>query len=170
MSSAKWLILPKSVSSIAPSLLAPALFHNARSLSTAKLALSTPASVDHSGGDSLPSEATILDRMSLVDPAIATVDELRAAIKYADKLADVDVDGVEPMYSVLENDHISCPMRADVVDRDCDVDALKRNAPEMLEDFLVAPSPAFALEQMAVQATEKTVGDAVDANEEVSRS
>lgn len=49
-----------------------------------------------------------LENLSLVDfSSGAAIARLASAIRYADRLKDVDVSGVEPLFSLLENECVS---------------------------------------------------------------
>lgn len=79
-----------------------------------------------------------LERLSLVDFAnSAGVERLEAAIELADQIRSVDTEGVEPLYSVLEDEHL-------VLREDEAVDPENRKmllelATKTEEDYYLAP-------------------------------
>lgn len=79
-----------------------------------------------------------LERLALVDfgnqEAVA---RLEKAIAFADRLRDVDTDGVEPMDSVLEDRCLY--LRSDnVVEGNC-AEELLQNSHRVVEEYFVAP-------------------------------
>ncbi|HXW26514.1 MAG TPA: Asp-tRNA(Asn)/Glu-tRNA(Gln) amidotransferase subunit GatC [Xanthobacteraceae bacterium] len=62
--------------------------------------------------------------------------ELNAILAFVEKLAEVDVTGVEPMTSVTP---MSMKKRADVVTDGGDADAILKNAPAREGDYFVVP-------------------------------
>lgn len=87
-----------------------------------------------------------LERLSLVDfNNEAGVERLRNAIEYANQLHMVDTEGVEPMYSVLEDRELL--LTEDVVtEGDCRREILQ-NAAKVEEDYFVAPPGNIPLKQ-----------------------
>ncbi|ESO00756.1 hypothetical protein HELRODRAFT_175232 [Helobdella robusta] len=80
----------------------------------------------------------LLERLSLVDfRTQEAVERLAEAIKFADQLLDVDIDGIEPMYTVLEN--MPCYLREDVATESSCKEDILRNAKETFEDYFIAP-------------------------------
>ncbi|OXB69546.1 UNVERIFIED_CONTAM: hypothetical protein H355_003370 [Colinus virginianus] len=74
-----------------------------------------------------------LEHLALVDFRDAEgVERLRDAVRFAERLREVDTEGIEPMDSVLED-------RADeVTEGNCAAELLK-NAGEKVEEYFVAP-------------------------------
>lgn len=62
--------------------------------------------------------------------------ELNGILGWIDQLNEVDVEGVEPMTSVVE---ASLPMRADVVTDGDKADQILANAPKSDDGFFVVP-------------------------------
>jgi aspartyl-tRNA(Asn)/glutamyl-tRNA(Gln) amidotransferase subunit C len=62
--------------------------------------------------------------------------ELNAMLAFVEQLQEVDVDGVEPMTSVMPMD---MKKRADVVNDGEIVDAVTSNAPESEDHFFLVP-------------------------------
>lgn len=86
-----------------------------------------------------------LEQLSLVRFSDeAAVHHLRTAIEYANQLQMVNTDGVEPMYTVLEDKILK--LRTDsVTEIDCREDIL-RNASKTVEEYFVAPPGNIPLE------------------------
>ncbi len=64
------------------------------------------------------------------------VQELNGILSWVEQLEEVDVAGVAPMTSVVEQ---RLKMRADVVTEGGDAEALMQNAPETEDHFFVVP-------------------------------
>jgi aspartyl-tRNA(Asn)/glutamyl-tRNA(Gln) amidotransferase subunit C len=62
--------------------------------------------------------------------------ELNAMLAFVEQLAEVDVDGVEPMTSVIP---MAMKKRADVVNDGEIADDIVRNAPETQDHFFLVP-------------------------------
>ncbi|GAU97686.1 hypothetical protein RvY_08939 [Ramazzottius varieornatus] len=87
-----------------------------------------------------------LENLSLVDfSSGAAIARLASAIRYADRLKDIDVSGVEPLFSLLENETL--PLREDEITEGQQKEDVIRNAKVTFEDFYVAPPGNIALEQ-----------------------
>ena len=85
-----------------------------------------PATIEH------------LERISLVDFAnVAGVQRLEEAVKLAEVVTRVDTTGVEPLYSILEEE--SLRLREDVAEPPNNRDSLMRMATCSEEDYFVAP-------------------------------
>ncbi|RWS01050.1 hypothetical protein B4U79_01057, partial [Dinothrombium tinctorium] len=79
----------------------------------------------------------LLEKLSLVNFAnIEGVKRLEEAIKFADRLKEVNTDGVKPMYSVLENDCLY--LREDKPEK-FSRKLVQQNASLLIEDYFVAP-------------------------------
>ena len=86
-----------------------------------------------------------LERLSLVDFANVTgIDRLESAINLADRIRNVNTDGVEPLYSVLEDE--SLYLREDVAVKPLNRDALMSLAVRTEEDYYSAPQGNISLE------------------------
>lgn len=87
-----------------------------------------------------------IERLSLVEfNNRAGVERLVSAIEYANQLHVVDTDGVEPMYSVLEDRELR--LREDwVTEGGCKAGVLQ-NAVKVDEDYFVAPPGNIPLTQ-----------------------
>lgn len=81
----------------------------------------------------------LLERLSLVDFAnIQGVRRLEDAINFAEPIQDLDTTGVEPMYTVLENEYLN--LRADELDKNLPSrEDILSNAVLTEEDYFVAP-------------------------------
>ncbi|NXC45911.1 GATC amidotransferase, partial [Penelope pileata] len=83
----------------------------------------------------------VLDRLellALVDFRDAEgVERLRRAVRFAERLREVNTEGVEPMASVLE-DRCLYLREDDVTEGNCTKELL-RNAREKVEEYFVAP-------------------------------
>ena len=78
-----------------------------------------------------------LSRIAVTDAhAEELVGELNGILNWIDQLNEVDVDGVEPMTSVVET---TLPMREDVVTDGNIQDQVLANAPRSEDGFFVAP-------------------------------
>ncbi|OXB51643.1 hypothetical protein ASZ78_008672 [Callipepla squamata] len=74
-----------------------------------------------------------LEHLALVDFRDAEgVERLRDAVRFAERLREVDTEGIEPMDSVLED------REDDVTEGNCTAELLK-NAGEKVEEYFVAP-------------------------------
>jgi aspartyl-tRNA(Asn)/glutamyl-tRNA(Gln) amidotransferase subunit C len=62
--------------------------------------------------------------------------ELNAMLAFVEQLSEVDVEGVEPMTSVMP---MEMKKRSDVVDDGEIADEIVRNAPESLDHFFLVP-------------------------------
>jgi len=70
------------------------------------------------------------------EQAAAMEKELNALLAWVEQLSEVDVDGVPPMTSVVEQ---KLKMRDDVVTEGGRADDILRNAPQSEEGFFVVP-------------------------------
>ena len=87
-----------------------------------------------------------LERLSLVEfNNKEGVERLRSAIEYANQLHVVDTDGVEPMYSILEDRELLLT-EDKVSDGNCRKEILQ-NATKTEEDYFVAPPGNIPLKQ-----------------------
>ena len=78
-----------------------------------------------------------LARLALDDSrADAMVGELNGILSWVEQLGEVDVSGVEPLTSVVEQ---RLKMRDDVVTEGGNQDALMENAPEGEDHYFVVP-------------------------------
>lgn len=78
-----------------------------------------------------------LARIALGDAQVAAVaEELNGILRWIEQLRDVDVSGVPPLTSVVEQD---LRMRGDVVTESDQADALMANAPLAENHFFVVP-------------------------------
>ena len=78
-----------------------------------------------------------LARIALSDEQVAPMaQELSGILSWVEQLKEIDVEGVLPMASVVEQ-HLR--MRDDVVTEGNAADALMRNAPAAEDDFFVVP-------------------------------
>ena len=85
-----------------------------------------PATIEH------------LERISLVDFAnVAGIKRLEEAVKLAEVVTRVDTTGVEPLYSILEEE--SLRLREDVAEPPDNRKSLMRMATCSEEDYFVAP-------------------------------
>ncbi len=73
---------------------------------------------------------------------------LEEAIAFAQPLEDVDTSGVEPMYTVLENE--SLRLRDDVVTEGNCREVLLANASLIEEDFFIAPPGNIPLKHQTI--------------------
>ncbi|RWS27896.1 glutamyl-tRNA(Gln) amidotransferase subunit C-like protein [Leptotrombidium deliense] len=97
----------------------------------------------------------LLEKLSLVNFAnIEGIRRLEEAIKFADRLKEVNTDGVEPMYSVLEDQCLS--LREDKVEKYNRKD-VQQNASVVVEDYFVAPPGNIPLKPIADYFNEKKV-------------
>ena len=86
-----------------------------------------------------------LERLSLVDFAnLEGVKRLEEAIEFAQPLKEVDVEGVEPMYTVLEKETLR--LREDEVTEGNTRKEILANAVKTEEDYFVAPPGNIPLE------------------------
>lgn len=87
-----------------------------------------------------------LERLSLVEfNNKAGVERLRSAIEYANQLHVVDTEGVESMYSVLEERELL--LNNDVVSEGGCRKEILQNASKTEEDYFVAPPGNIPLKQ-----------------------
>lgn len=78
-----------------------------------------------------------LSRIAVEDARLETLaGELNGILGWIDQLNEVDVEGVEPMTSVVE---AVMPMREDVVTDGDKVDEVLANAPKSDDGFFVVP-------------------------------
>ncbi|MEJ0041321.1 MAG: Asp-tRNA(Asn)/Glu-tRNA(Gln) amidotransferase subunit GatC [Rhizomicrobium sp.] len=78
-----------------------------------------------------------LARLALDEGRVAPmVDELNGILKWVEELNEVNVDGIQPMTSVVAQ---TLKMRDDVVTDGGAADALMANAPEGVDHFFVVP-------------------------------
>ena len=78
-----------------------------------------------------------LARLALEEERVAPmVEELNGILAWVEQLKEVDVDGIAPMTSVVEQ---RLKMRDDVVTDGGNADALMRNAPGGEDHFFVVP-------------------------------
>ena len=78
-----------------------------------------------------------LARIAVPDDRLdALAGELNGILNWIDQLNEVDVDGVEPMTSVVE---MSLPMRQDIVTDGNRQDEILANAPRSEDGFFVVP-------------------------------
>jgi aspartyl-tRNA(Asn)/glutamyl-tRNA(Gln) amidotransferase subunit C len=78
-----------------------------------------------------------LARIALAEEQVAPMaQELSAILSWVEQLKEIDVEGVPPMTSVVEQ---QLRMRTDVVTEKSAVDALMKNAPETADHFFVVP-------------------------------
>ena len=115
----------------------------------------TPATQTLIRWDKLPAKTRIdietiehLERISLVDFAnVEGIDRLEKAIELADVIRTVDTEGVDPMYSVLENETLY--LREDIAEEpECRRELLKL-ATVTEEDYYVAPQGNIPLASSA---------------------
>jgi len=89
-----------------------------------------------------------LERVSLVDFAnVEGIERLEAAITLADVIRTVDTAGVEPMYSVLENQTLF--LRDDVAEEPNSRREMIKLATVSEEDYFVSPQGNVPLDQTA---------------------
>ncbi|MGH6870514.1 MAG: Asp-tRNA(Asn)/Glu-tRNA(Gln) amidotransferase subunit GatC [Rhizomicrobium sp.] len=78
-----------------------------------------------------------LARIALPEDRVAPMEgELNGILKWVEQLNEVDVEGVEPMTSVVAQ-HLR--MREDVVTAGGDAGAIVANAPESEDNFFLVP-------------------------------
>jgi len=78
-----------------------------------------------------------LARIKVADHEIAPLQgELNAILAFVEQLAEVNVDGVEPMTSVTP---MQMKKRADMVTDGGDVEAVLANAPARQDDYFLVP-------------------------------
>ena len=86
-----------------------------------------------------------MERLSLVDFAnVDGIKRLEDAIDFADPIRDVNTEGVEPMYTVQEDQVLR--LREDVPEPDATRTEILSNAAVVDEDFFVAPPGNIPLE------------------------
>lgn len=95
----------------------------------------------------------LLERLSLVKfDTSEGVQVLEDSINFANKILNVDTEGVEPLYSVLEDEKLY--LRSDTVTQgNCQKDVLK-NATITEEDYFVAPPGNIPLHDIKPQAAQ----------------
>lgn len=88
----------------------------------------------------------LLERLSLVDlDSKEALKTLQDSIEFANRIKHIDTTGIEPLYTVLENEYLQT--REDkVTDGNIKEDVL-RNAALVEEDYFVAPPGNIPLEQ-----------------------
>lgn len=78
-----------------------------------------------------------LARIAVTDEEAARIEgELNAILGFVEQLSEVDVDGVEPMTSVMP---MAMKKRADVVSDGSKVEDIVANAPETTANFFMVP-------------------------------
>ena len=78
-----------------------------------------------------------LARIAVDDEQVASMEkELNALLAWVEQLSEVDVEGVTPMTSVVEQ---KLKMRADIVTEGGRTEDILRNAPSSEEGFFVVP-------------------------------
>ena len=78
-----------------------------------------------------------LARIALAEEQVAPMaQELNGILSWVEQLGEIDVEGVPPMTSVVEQ---RLRMREDVVTEGNTAEALMKNAPEAADDFFVVP-------------------------------
>ncbi|XP_075390440.1 glutamyl-tRNA(Gln) amidotransferase subunit C, mitochondrial [Tenrec ecaudatus] len=88
-----------------------------------------------------------LERLALVDfGSREAVARLEKAIAFADRLHEVDTDGVEPMESVLEDRCLY--LRSDDVKEGNCVEKLLQNSHRVVEEYFVAPPGNISLAKL----------------------
>lgn len=87
-----------------------------------------------------------LERLSLVEfNNIEGVERLKSAIEYANQLHVVDTEGINPMYSVLEDEELL--LMEDTVEEGGNRQEILQNAVKTEEDYFVAPPGNIPLKQ-----------------------
>ncbi|XP_006865563.1 PREDICTED: glutamyl-tRNA(Gln) amidotransferase subunit C, mitochondrial [Chrysochloris asiatica] len=85
-----------------------------------------------------------LEHLALVNfGSREAVERLEKAIAFADRLRDVDTDGVEPMESVLE-DRCLYLRSDDVIEGNC-AEKVLQNSHRVMEEYFVAPPGNISL-------------------------
>lgn len=88
-----------------------------------------------------------LERLALVDFRDAEgVERLREAVRFAERLREVNTEGIEPLDSVLE-DRCLYLREDDVTEGNCTAELLK-NAREKVEEYFVAPPGNIPLPEL----------------------
>jgi aspartyl-tRNA(Asn)/glutamyl-tRNA(Gln) amidotransferase subunit C len=101
---------------------APAFYHSERTMS-----------VD----DKTVRRIATLARIALADGQVAPMaQELNGILSWIEQLKEIDIEGVPPMTSVVEQ---RLRMREDIVGEGNEAEALMRNAPEAEDHFFVVP-------------------------------
>ncbi|XP_004636310.1 glutamyl-tRNA(Gln) amidotransferase subunit C, mitochondrial isoform X1 [Octodon degus] len=91
-----------------------------------------------------------LERLALVDfGSREAVARLEKAIAFADRLREVDTDGVEPMESVLEDRCLY--LRSDNVAEGNCAEELLQNSRQVVEEYFVAPPGNISLPKLGEQ-------------------
>lgn len=88
----------------------------------------------------------LLERLSLVDlDSDQALETLKSSIQFADKIANINTDNVQPLYTVLE--HQQLQLRNDQVTAGNCREELLRCAKRTDEDYYVSPPGNIPLEQ-----------------------
>ncbi|KAI5651778.1 glu-tRNAGln amidotransferase C subunit domain-containing protein [Phthorimaea operculella] len=97
----------------------------------------------------------LLERLSLVKfDSEEGVKVLEDSIAFADKILHINTDGVQPLYSVLENENLN--LRADEITQgNCQKEILK-NAAVVEDDYFVAPPGNIPLHEVEIEDKEKS--------------
>ncbi|XP_055335190.1 glutamyl-tRNA(Gln) amidotransferase subunit C, mitochondrial-like [Paramacrobiotus metropolitanus] len=87
-----------------------------------------------------------LEQLSLVNFSNqAAIERLASAIRYANRLRDVDISGVKPLYSLLENETLD--LRPDEITEGNQREDVLRNAKITMEHYYLAPPGNIPVEQ-----------------------
>ncbi|XP_005396566.1 PREDICTED: glutamyl-tRNA(Gln) amidotransferase subunit C, mitochondrial [Chinchilla lanigera] len=112
-------------------------------------AFSTKANVQGSGRITVE-VIEHLERLALVDfGSREAVARLEKAVAFADRLREVDTDGVEPMESVLEDRCLY--LRSDNVAEGNCAEELLQNSHRVMEEYFVAPPGNISLPKLDKQ-------------------
>ncbi|KHJ80545.1 aspartyl/glutamyl-tRNA(Asn/Gln) amidotransferase, C subunit [Oesophagostomum dentatum] len=76
-----------------------------------------------------------------------SVAHLRSAVRKAMALEQVDTTGVEPMYTVFEDQQ--CPLREDIPEEPLDIKQVLANAKKVQDNYFVTPPGNVPLEEAA---------------------
>lgn len=88
----------------------------------------------------------LLERLSLVDlDSKEALKTLHDSIEFADRINHIDTSGIEPLYTVLENEYLQT--REDIITDGNIKEDILRNAAVVEEDYFVAPPGNIPLEQ-----------------------
>lgn len=88
----------------------------------------------------------LLERLSLVDlDSKEALKTLQDSIQFADRIVNINTDGIEPLYTVLEDQNLD--LRDDEITDGNIKDDILRNATLIEEDYFVAPPGNIPLEQ-----------------------
>uniref|UniRef100_A0A7E4VZN7 Glutamyl-tRNA(Gln) amidotransferase subunit C, mitochondrial n=1 Tax=Panagrellus redivivus TaxID=6233 RepID=A0A7E4VZN7_PANRE len=100
------------------------------------------STVDKSEVNELPLSKAMLTKLEQLsalrfqsEEEIASVEE---DIRLAQKVFEVKTEGVEPLYSIVE-EVINCPLRDDTIVEPTSAARALQNAPHVVEDFIVVP-------------------------------